>query len=410
MLKVLNNKSVCIMHPGNPRLDLRLKKTILMYKKLGAEVYVLSYFTDPKFDIKDWEGVNSLARQRPYTTLKASENKVWLLRVLYNLTILNLQSLFDMGVGPNGGLAKEAAKLDVDFYHLINVQGVAEYIRLGKLTNKPIIYEIYEHFLVDFLRGSLFSPKESKKLLRLESEMIKKYATATIVVNEDIAQDYRHYFGDIEVFPLQNVSLNYAEEPSPVEETVKFYFQSYLRSNYNIEALVDAFSLCKGDSELYIQGDFLNKDYEDRLKSYIRTVKRSNDIHLLGPVPHNETVREAHKYDVGVIPHTRNTPSGLSVSIECATPNKLYTYASAGLAQAVANYKSQRKVLEPYECAYFFDPESAESIRDVLQEIIENPEELIVKKKNALKLARDNSFERETERFGEQLRRVLNLF
>lgn len=403
----MKNKKVCIMHPGDPRLDLRLKKTILMYKKLGLKVFVLAYLSDPKFDIEDWDGVQSLCRPRPHTLFKASENKNRFLRVAYNLSILRLLNYCKRGVGLNRGLAKEAAKLDIDFFHVINIEGSAEYIKLGKLSDKPIIYENYEHTLANLRDGSLFKKEDVKRYLKLENKLIHKYATATIVVNEDIADDYRNYYDGADVFHVQNVSLEYFDEPSITNGTLRFYLQSYLRSNYNIEALVDAFSLCKGDSELYIQGDFLNKDYEDRLKSYISTAKRSNDIHLLGPVPHSETVREAHKYDVGVIPHTRNTPSGLSVSIEFATPNKLYTYASAGLAQAVANYKSQRRVLGPYDCAYFFNPDDVDSMRAVLQECIDNPDEIRRKKTNSIKFAKANSFEQETKRFGENLSRAL---
>lgn len=407
----LKGLKVCIVHAGVPRYDFRLKKTILMYQSQGAEVFVVAYLSTPEQDISDWQGVHSRCKLKTSATLKASENKIWLLRVAYNLSIFKARRLFQKfvqgEVGPYSGLAKLALAEEVDFYHIINADALHEFTKLGKKTRKPIIYELYEFYAAEFSRESLYSKKDRIKLKPLERHMVSKRASATIVVNEAIAEGYKSFYGNAEMIVVQNVALSRFEESTPLHDPLKFYFQSFLRPSYNIEALIDAFSRVEGRAELYIQGTCFDKTYEQQLKEYVAKSSKSSDIFLLEGIDHNLTVSAAHEYDVGVIPHTANTKIGYSVGVEHSTPNKLYTYGSAGLAMAVANYPTQRSLLEPFDCAYYFDPDSIDSIAQTLQEIVDDRDNLKKKKDNAIALGEAMSFDKEANHFGEKIAQVL---
>lgn len=400
MNQVLQGKKVCILHPGNPRFDFRLKKTVKMLASQGAEVSVLAYLSFPENDILDWEGCRSICRPRPYTTLKASENKIWLLRVLWNLTVLRIQTLFDRGVGCCKGLAKIAAATDADWFHCINLEGSSEFNKLAKLTDKPIVYESYEYFPAELKGGSYLFSDKADKLYEAEKELVSKHAAGLIVVGEEIAQGYTEHYGGPQPLVVHNIALKKVDEIKKTGARVEFYFQSYLRPTYNIEGLIDAFDRTKGDARLTIQGDAIERDYLLRLQAKIDSALRRDDIQLRAACPQDLVIESAHAFDVGMISVSAYIDGTISDSVRFALPNKLFSYTSAGLALALSDYPAQKRILDGYNLARTFSPDSVDDIARALQYFIDNRELIDSMKEESLRFAEKYSFENESAKLG----------
>lgn len=400
-MNTLHNKKVCILHPGNPKFDLRLKKTVKMLADAGADVYVLAYLSLPQNDIAHWEDCTSLCRPRPYTNIKASENKIWLLRVAWNLTVIKTQEFFDRGVGCCGGLGKIAAELDVDWYHCINIETAEEIISLARLTQKPIVYEAYEHFAALLKNNAYYSThSENKKALELERTIVTKIANRTIVVGKEIAEEYVAMYGCPTPAVVHNVAPNHLEAPAEHRDDLcKFYFQSYLRPTYNIEAIIEAFSKTQG-GHLTIQGDSFEPEYLEALKRTISQV--GNDkISLLSACGPEAVVDAASQHDVGLIPISSHIAGKHDRSAELALPNKLFAYASAGLAIAASDFPAQRRFIDQYQCGVFFDPTDVSDISRSMQWCIDHPQEILKMRANAIELGIDYSFEHESKHFAD---------
>lgn len=326
----LKGKSICILHPSAPDSDFRLRKTVLALSSAGAEVTVLSYDENPERGRVD-APCRVLCYPTKLNICHPSNNRIWLLRVLWNSTILRVQELIQIHLNHWYGMAEIAVGLNADLYYFINVDMLRQAVHLKELTDKPIVYESYEYFPAELKNHSYHRSRKDDKLFKLEKEVVQKCASEVIVVGDEIAQGYVDYYGCKKPAVVYNVATSTVEDIRNTDAEVKFYFQSYLRPTYNIEALIEAFGKTRGSASLTIQGKAFVQEYWQALLVEIEKNPRANDIHLLDPCPHNDVVYEAGKYDVGLISISAIVGGRESASIRLSLRNKLFTYASAGM-------------------------------------------------------------------------------
>lgn len=395
--QTLAGKRVVIIHPGNPRSDFRLKKTVSSLSNAGAHVTVLAYLSAPENDIKDWN-CESACLDRPFTLQKASTNNIWILRVLWNLTILKVQLFLEGKVDPCAGLAKRAQQHNPDLVYCIGIESVEEAHKLLKKTNLPIIYESYEYF-PSLLKGNLYfdKPSKNKKCRSLEKSLLRNNRVTGIVVGEEIARGYKAHYKCREPKVVHNVAPNFVGKLDPHCGPVRFYFQSYLRPTYNIEKLITSFAELHSDATLTIQGNSLDVGYLNQLQALITNVGASDKVFLKPACPYEQVVDEASHFDVGLISLTADRQSGFDESVYLALPNKLFTYASAGLAVLASNYPAQARLAHQYECGLTFEPEDTDSFLRAVKFCVDNRDSVEVMRANALKLAKDYSLDNEAK-------------
>lgn len=392
---MLKGKHVVIMHPGNPKFDFRLKKTVNILAKAGAQVTVLAYLSLPENDIQDWN-CTSACVARPFTMFKASENKIWLLRVLWNITVLNVQLFFERQVDVCEGLAKRAEKLNPDLIYCIGIETVEEGHKLLKTTEIPLVYEAYEYYPA-LLKNNLYfdKPAKNRKYYSLEKKLLLNERVSGIVVGEEIARGYVKHYGCKQPTVIHNVAPSRVEKIERHDGPLRFYFQSYLRPTYNIEKLIASFARLDVDATLTIQGNAHEKGYFESLQSFIREQGNGEKIFLKPACPYEQVVEEASRYDVGLISLSANRANGFDESVYLALPNKLYTYASAGLAVLVANYPAQSRLLREYNCGLTYEAGNVENLISTIKYCVANREEIEVMRNNSLALANEYSIDNE---------------
>lgn len=396
---MIQDKTIAIIHPGNPRYDFRLKKTVDILSRAGAHVVVFAYISRPENDIKDWN-CQSACTSRPFTMFKASENKVWLLRVLWNLTVLNVQLFCERKVDVCEGLAKRALKINPDLVYCIGVESVEEALNVIKTSHVPVVYEAYEYFPA-LLKGDIYfdSHEKNKKFQKLEKELLKKSRVKSIVVGEEIAEGYVENYGVARPSVVHNAAPTKVESIKSHEGPLRFYFQSYLRPTYNIENLILAFSKLPIDATLTIQGNAHEDGYFESLAAYIESLEIGDRVFLKHSCPYDQVVEEASRYDVGLITLTAQGSKGFNESIYLALQNKLFTYASAGLAIVAADYPAQSRLINSYNCGLVYKPDSIESLIEVMRFCASHSDDVVQMRNNSLQLASDYSI----SKVGEQL-------
>lgn len=393
---MLNNKRIVIIHPGNPKFDYRLKKTAEGLTAAGAEVIVVAYLSQPENNIQDWNCI-SKCRPRPYTMVKASNNRIWLLRVLWNLSIVRLQSMLERRVDECEGLYKIALQYKPDLLYFINIESVEEAYKAVKSSgNIPIVYEAYEYY-PSLLRDNLYfsDVRRNRKLRKLEQAVCSSQKVTAIVVGEDISRGYHEQYGCKLPVVVHNVAPKVLEKLPDHGGVITFCFQSYLRPTYNIEQLIDAFARVEGNAQLVIQGNAHEEGYFDFLKSYIESKGSNSKITLLSACPYESVVEVASKHDVGLITISATTPGKPSENVMLALPNKLFTYMSAGLAIVAADYPAQSNIISESGCGVVFEPDNYDSLTAVMQNIVDHPDDVYAMREASLRMGQKFSLKNE---------------
>lgn len=395
---MLKGKKIVIIHPGNPRFDFRLKKTVDILSRAGVQVVVLAYLSKPENDVTGWN-CESACTPRPFTMFKASENKLWLLRVLWNLTVLKVQLFFERQVDVCEGLAKRALALRPDLVYCIGIETVEEAHKILQKSNLPLIYEAYEYY-PSLLKENLYFTTRSKnrRYCSLEKQLLQSSRVRGIVVGEEIAEGYVGHYACRLPEVIHNVAPNKIDAAQEHKRPLRFYFQSYLRPTYNIENLIEVFAQLKSDSTLTIQGNAHEEGYFESLEQYIEELGASERVSLIAACPYEKAVEEASKYDVGLISLSANWPGGFNENVFFALQNKLFTYAAAGLAILAADYPAQAAKIKQYNCGITYNPDASESLIQAIHFCIEHYEKVFEMRQNSLLLANDYSFEKEGEK------------
>lgn len=389
---------VCILHANRVEKDFRLKKTVYFFSKYGAEVTIVTFPWNKVSNPDEWPCDFVYCGAQTYP-IKPSNNKRWILRVLFNIVFMSPQKCFSKLFSPGFGLGKEALKINADLYYVVNIETVKEGLRILKKKSVPIIYDAYELFPRLLKKDFYFrNRKKSNQYYRFEKSLVNHSFVSTIVVNEEIADKYYIEYGCKRPNIIYNVAPEVVDKPE-IHDGITFYFQSYLRPTYNIEGLIDAFSRIRGDAKLVIQGEFFDESYKMRLTQHISSSQRFEDISLLPACEYEDVVQSASRFDVGVDPINSKVNGVENESFRFALANKFFTYISAGLCVASSFYPVQKRFIDEHKCGITFDPNNADEFVGALQYLVDHPEEVKNMKNCALKLAQEINIYTEQEKF-----------
>jgi len=286
---------------------------------------------------------------------------------------------------------------EFDVVHFINYPLSNELIYLRKKSSVPIIYESYENWPEVFKDGQVaMSTAESEKWLLLEQLAVKK-SNACIVVGEQIAKVYHEYNKKISYPVIHNVAPSKPLAPSPLNTPISFYYQGYFRRGQGIENALLAFALCKGEFTVTLQGSFLDAEYELELHNKIRELGLSKKVTFLPKCNYSDVVKAANVHDIGFLTPPLLTNGLVDKNSEVALPNKLFVYASGGLAMVFGKQqKAIREILEKTPSAFFVDTESTKDIQKCFQALINNPQTVRNMKQSSAAWAQQYSPEAES--------------
>ena len=129
--------------------------------------------------------------------------------------------------------------------------------------------------------------------------------------------------------------------------------------------------------------------FAHKLRDFIKKMKMEDRVIILPPVPPDRVVDIASSADIGIIAN-----QNINKNYFYSLPNKLFEYIQAELPVAVSNFPEMRKIVLKYNIGRVFDPEDPASIKEALQEILQ---ERVYKdcKRNLKKAKRVFNWERE---------------
>jgi len=414
LLKALTGKHICIVHPHTIATDVRLEKTLHMLAAAGAQL-TLACVADMNKDSGTLAELAHIWRiDRGPRYFPSSKHPVRILRVAYNLCIANpiqfVQRKVIYANDPLRGMAQLIAEKNFDAVHFINYSTSRTALRLRKLSAVPLVYESYECWPKNLrrLQDRSIAPWNSFARWRTYEASCAKVAQALITVSEPIQKVYAELAPTTPSTLVYNVALASSLQPSAVQRPLRFYLQSFLRSHYGIETVMQAFAKVSGNYSLTIQGPSYQKGYLDQLQSLSDTLNLADKLTFADPCSNEEAVTAANNHDVGLLFLPAQIDGRTNYNGKWSLPNKLFVYASAGLAMMYSNFQETTKeIVAGHDCAVFVDGDNTDAIAGAIQKLIDNPSLVAEMKANSHEWAQSYTMKTEGEKLANLYHDVL---
>jgi glycosyltransferase involved in cell wall biosynthesis len=272
--------------------------------------------------------------------------------------------------------------------------------RLRKRWGVPLLYDAHEYWPQANL---LHEPWEESLLTRVERRLIRK-ADQVVTVSPPLAAHLERVYGIRGVLSVPNAAPGlYRRAPARTPGgPVHFLLQGQLAAGRGVELLLDAWA--KMDSRAVLQMRYVPNDYATGIERRFAPLFESGRVERLAPVGEDELVEAAAGADVGVVPYV-----GPNLNHLYASPNKVSQYMQAGLALLVSSdMQYVASLLERYGCGVTYDPHDPETLREAVELMARDPQEL-GRMQRAAATATDTEFNWEAVSgpYGDAIRRLL---
>jgi len=225
----------------------------------------------------------------------------------------------------------------------------------------------------------------------IERLLIRR-ADAVVTVNRLLAEAIREAYGLLNVHVVANAEPWNGPYAKPVcaemdrlaSGRCKFLFQGRFTPGRGIDELITAWA--KADitrAALFLRGpDNMWRRRAIMLAAELHLLNRS--VYFLDAVTEDQLISAATEADVGIIPYLP-----LLINDQLSCPNKLSQYLHAGLMVVANNLPFVRSVVTEAQAGLIYDSTRPDSLINVVNRIVDDPELLRRSKENALRFARE---------------------
>jgi len=263
-----------------------------------------------------------------------------------------------------------------------------------------LIYETHEYTPSVLEHSGLsFTRRYQKRCLRLERKVLEK-AYCTIVVSDEFVTLYHQNVPNARIVTTYNVPLQNALPPTSLHYPIKLYFQSVLRPTYGIRTILEALQLL-GDREFHfdLQGGFYPLAYRETLQNDICTLGLKEKVRILDPCPLEDVVSAANNYDLGIHAIPEYDQDQRITNHVYSLPNKVFTYASAGLGLVFPNFcLSMHRLLDESGAVAWIDVNDPQQIANTLADLLDHPERIETMKSAAHQWAQGHNIKTENKK------------
>ena len=392
----LSGLSIVIVYPVDPGVDFRLHKAVFALHSEGAQVTIIA----PKNEANP-----SLFEATAKVVILSQINRLWIrhsssskrvVRIAWNVLIANpfywMQARFNL-IDVWRRARKFIHSNNPDLVYVVNYPLAKQCLLLKREGVQTIIYETYEYSPGVFQNPKLKNSQRHQRRLAKEEIDCMNSVNGVVVASPFVARRYQEDGVDTQITVVENAAWESPILPSSTHKPLRFYFHSYLRPGYGIEFLLDAFESIRGDWSLTFQGSFISQSYKNAIARLIDSHPAKDRIEILEACDYRCAVTEANKYDVGVFlaPVTEETFFNENMNLTLA--NKIYVYASAGLAMLYGRHMGTMNYLEGYDMALWVDESNVNDARAKIELMINSPDKVSQMKKNAYKWAQEHDFD-----------------
>lgn len=221
--------------------------------------------------------------------------------------------------------------------------------------------------------------------------LLIRNADAVVTVNPPLAEAMRAAYGLAEVHSVANAEPWTGRPTKPVGTEMdrlakgrcKFLFQGRFTPGRGLDELVTAWaSVDDARAALFLRGP--DNMWREGLRNYAAELNLlDRSIYFLDAVSEDQLVSAAAEADVGIIPYR---PLIINDRLSC--PNKLSQYLHAGLMVVTNNLPYVKSIVAEAEAGLAYDSDRLETLVDIVDRILADPELLHRCQCNALLFAR----------------------
>lgn len=339
MISSTISKNVVLIKTNLLNRDPRLKKEINTLKNNGYSIILLCWDRDcttysNQSECKNYREIR-LRLKAPYGISILSYLPIWWCFELFWLL-----------------------KLNYILIHAINYDSIAPAIIIGKLRNKPIIYEMY-----DLFEDDLIMPRLLRNLCVYIDKIFMQYSDAIIIVDEMRIKELNGIPNDT-ILIIYNSPIDIA--PSTLDRKLETPFRIFYAGSLNkYRSLENVILAIRNlvDIELIIAG-------YGELAEDIRKISQENPsaIHFLGEIEYNDVLKQTFSADLLFSLYDPIIPL-----YKFASSNKLFEAMMCGKPILVSDKTSMADIVLKWDCGVVVDCNDVNSIRDAICKLKNDP-------------------------------------
>jgi len=381
-------KTITIIVMSDYKLDPRVYKHAIIAKKNGYNINVISVTTPMHDHYEEIDGVHvyyhslispigiklldvfkNICKSSILNKCKLNQTSI---HIIKNTKINDVIKYMFVYVFSNIVLFFKIRKIKTDLYLVNDLPVIFTGFLLSKVNKKPVIYDSHELW-VEF--DEHFSNIFKNLLLWHERTFIRR-VSCVVTVNHQIAAILMERYNIKPPLVVFNCPM-YSE---PLDNNMRFnnniIYQGRYCENRGLEEILE--SSKNIHCNLYMRGfDYCSGEYESKLKELV--IKDNlKQVIFIKPVDMREMVVSLNGFDVGIIPYR---PTNLDYVY--ASPNKLFEYMMAGMAVVGSDLPVISNIIQTSSCGLVFDPDDPENISNIINTIMNDPEQLLLMKKSS---------------------------
>ncbi len=263
---------------------------------------------------------------------------------------------------------------------------------VSKVKGLPLVYDSHEYFTgVPELQNRPFVRWVWKSIEKALFPKLKY----VITVSDSIAAKYEIEYG-MRPLTVRNCSrktgsiipLSRIEIGVPPDHLLLVLQGTGINISRGGEELIEAIAKTQKVTLLIIGSGDAMAD----LKSKVDELKIYDRVHFIGKLPWNELMRYTKAADAGLSLDKNN-----NLNYAFSLPNKLFDYLSAGIPVIAGDLPEVSKIISENNCGIIIPEVTSDKITEAINELLTNPEKLILLRKNAVIASENLNWETESE-------------
>ena len=303
--------------------------------------------------------------------------------------------------------AEAAREQPADLYIGHDLDGLRPGVYAKRESGTSLIYDAHELYPDMAAKGR--PAYELRAWIAYERRLIR-HADLVFAVTPSRAEEMRRRFEIEQPQVLRNVPETSfaAESDSPVnlraeleipEAAALLLYLGMLHPTRGLEDAIRALRLLPDHHLVLMGGD--NVGHTGRLLEIADEEKVSDRVHLRDPVRPHEVVAVAGQADVGLVLNHR-----VGLHNYLSLPNNIFESIAAGLPVVVSDFPDMAELVHRYDVGETCDPTDPADIARAIRAVTVTPERHCALRENARRAAPELSWERESESFLSQVRRL----
>lgn len=387
----IQKSKVVVVTPGQLAMNPRTVKEATALSYAGYEVHVIASRLTNEMEERDQD----IIRNAPFTLTRIDYTKFGarILDALFNACARWLArfwpgSFFLAGFAHSRltrRLLAETRKISADLYIAHYPAALPGVVSAARRNGASYAYDAEDFHLGD-LPDKPDSILPNLWIHAIESTTLPRavYVSAAAPL---IADAYAREYGITKptvirnVFPRQEAPDSFNKEGVERPRPSLYWFSQVRGRDRGLECALKAVAIAKCKPHFYVRGT-PQAGFDELLYALADELGCRDRIHLLKPAPPSEMIKQASRFDVGLVGETGNTRNR-----QIALTNKQFTYILAGIPAIMTDIPAHRDfATEANKACRLYRTDNPASLAQVLDELLGNTEALADARSEAFKL------------------------